>query len=67
MEIECQKELGNAVLLEEDEYLTEVNLEEMATTCERQHYWLLAIQTAWNATSLQDQQEQQKTVRRNTM
>ncbi len=44
LEIECQKELGYAGLLEEDKYLAEVNLEEMATTSgERQNYWLLAI------------------------
>jgi hypothetical protein len=46
LEIEHQKELGDAGLLEEDKYLAEVNLEEMATTSgERQHYWLLAIQS----------------------
>jgi hypothetical protein len=47
MEIEHQRELGDAGLLEEDKYLAEVNLEEMSTSLgERQHYWLLAIQTA---------------------
>ncbi len=67
LKIECQKELGDAGLLEEDKYLAEVNLEEMATTSgERQHYWLLAIQTAQNAKSLREQQEQKQTVRRNT-
>jgi hypothetical protein len=55
--------------LEEDKYLAEVNLEEMLATTsgERQHYWLLAIQTAWNAKSLWEQQEQQQTIRRNAM
>jgi hypothetical protein len=68
LEIERQKELGDTGLLEEDEYLAEVNLEEMAMTSgERQHYWLLAIQTARNAKSLREQWEQQQTVRRNTM
>ena len=44
MEIERQRGLGNAGLLEEDKYLGEVNLEEMATSSgERQHYWILAI------------------------
>ena len=44
VEIERQWELGDAGLLEEDKYLTEVNLEEMATSSgERQHYWILAI------------------------
>jgi hypothetical protein len=48
VEIERQRDLGNAGLLEEDKYLAEVNLEEMSTSLgERQHYWLLAIQTAW--------------------
>jgi hypothetical protein len=47
VEIERQRELGDAGLLEEDKYLAEVNLEEMATSLgEQQHYWLLAIQTA---------------------
>ena len=49
LEIEQQRELGDAGLLEEDKYLAEVNLEEMASSLgEWQHYWLLAIQTAWN-------------------
>ncbi len=67
LEIERQKEFGDTGLLEEDEYLAEVNLEEMATTSgERQHYSLIAIQTARNDKSLREQQEQQQTVRRNT-
>ena len=32
VEIERQRELGDAGLLEEDKYLAEVNLEEMATS-----------------------------------
>jgi hypothetical protein len=48
-EIERQRKLGDAGLLEEDKYLAEVNLEGLATTSgEQQHYWLLAIRTAWN-------------------
>jgi hypothetical protein len=44
MDIEHQRELGDAGLLEEDKYLAKVNLEEMATTSgEWQHHWLLAI------------------------
>ena len=44
VEIERQRELGEAGLLEEDKYLAEVNLEEMSNSSgERQHYWLLAI------------------------
>ncbi len=38
-EIECQHELGDAGLLEEDKYLAEVNLEGLETTLgEQQHY-----------------------------
>ena len=50
LEIECQWDLRDAGLLEEDKYLAEVNLGDMETTLgERQHYWLLAIQTARKA------------------
>jgi hypothetical protein len=64
VEIERQRELGDAGLLEEDKYLAEVNLEEMATSSgERQHYWLLAIQTARNHYALRAQQESQQMVR----
>jgi hypothetical protein len=63
LEIERQWDLGDAGLLEEDKYLAEVNLGDMETTSgERQHYWLLAIQTAWKAKLLWEQQEQQQTV-----
>ncbi len=55
MEIERQRELVDTDLLEEDKYLAKLNLEKMATTSgERQHYWLLAIQTAWNAKLLRE-------------
>ena len=58
VEIEHQQELGDAGLLEEDKYLAEVNLEEMATSSgEQQHYWLLAIQTARNHHTLKTQRE----------
>jgi hypothetical protein len=47
LEIECQWDLGDAGLLDEDKYLAEVNLGDLETTSgERQHYWLLAIKTA---------------------
>ncbi len=50
LEIERQWDLGDARLLEEDEYLLKVNLGDMETTLgEHQHYWLLAIQTAQKA------------------
>ena len=61
VEIERQQELGDAGLLEEDKYLAEVNLEEMSTSSgERQHYWLLAIQTARNHYALRAQMESQQ-------
>jgi hypothetical protein len=61
VEIERQRELGDASLLEENKYLAEVNLEEMATSSgERQHFWLLAIQTAWNHYALRAQRESQQ-------
>jgi hypothetical protein len=67
LEIERQRELGDAGLLEEDNYLAEVNLEEMASSSgERQHYWLLAIQTARKHYELRAQRESQQTVRGNT-
>ncbi len=56
MEIERQWDLGDAGLLEEDKYLAKVNLGDMKTTLgERQHYWLLAIQTVWKAKLLREQ------------
>ncbi len=67
LEIERQRELRDAGLLEEDNYLAEVNLEEMAPSLgEQQHYWLLAIQTARKHYELRAQREFQQTVRGNT-
>jgi hypothetical protein len=67
LEIECQWDLRDAGLLEEDKYLAEVNLGDMETTSgERQHYWLLAIQTARKAKLLWEQHERQQTVSRET-
>jgi hypothetical protein len=44
-----------------------VNLEEMATSSgERQHYWLLAIQTARNHYTLRAQWETQQMAQRDT-
>ena len=66
-EIECQQELSETGLLEEDKYLAEVNLEDMATSSgERQHYWLLAIQTARNHFTLKAQQESIQTAQSET-
>jgi hypothetical protein len=67
LEIERQRKLGDAGLLEEDKYLAEVNLEKMASSSgERQHYWLLALQTARNHYELRAQRESQHMVRANT-
>ena len=67
VKIERQRELGDAGLLEEDKYLAEVNLEEMATSSgERHYYWLLAIQTAWNHYALRAQRESQQMAQRDT-
>ena len=63
LEIERQRKLGDAGLLEEDKYLAEVNLEEMASSSgERQHYWLLGIQTARKHYELRMQRESQQMV-----
>jgi hypothetical protein len=65
--IEHQRDLGDAELLEEDKYLVEVNLGDKETTLgEHQHYWLLAIQTAWKAKLLWEQQKRQQTASRET-
>jgi hypothetical protein len=62
LEIEPQRDLGDAGLLDEDKYLAEDNLGNLETILgERQHYWLLAIKTAWKAKLLQEQQEGQQT------
>jgi hypothetical protein len=68
LEIERQRELGDAGLLEEDKYLAEVNLGDIENTLgECLHYWLLAIKTARKAKKLREQQEQQQTVSGETM
>ncbi len=62
LEIEHQRDMGDARLLEEDKYLADDNVGDMETTSgEHQHYWLLAIKTAWKAKLLWEQQEQQHT------
>ncbi len=56
MEIEKQQELGEDGLLGEDQYLMEVNLEDLETTNgEREEYWLLAIRAARMACTLRAQ------------
>ena len=68
MVIERQRELGDAGLLEEDKYLTEVNLGDIENTLgERLHYWLLVIKTVRKAKILWEQQEQQQTKSGETM
>ncbi len=66
-EIERQRELGDAGLLEEDKHLAVVNLEGLEDTSrERQHHWLLAIKTARKAKILREQHEQQQADSRTT-
>ena len=49
-EIEDQQELGYEGLLEEDQFLAEVNLEDLESSSgEQQEYWLVAIRTAREA------------------
>jgi hypothetical protein len=68
LEIECQRDLGDAGLLEEDKYLAEVNLGDLEPTLgECLHYWLLALKTARKAKLLWEQQEQQQTGSGETM
>ena len=63
MEIECQQELGDVGLLEEDKYLADVNLGDLENTLGVPlHYWLLEIKTARKAKLFWGQQEQHQTV-----
>jgi hypothetical protein len=49
-EIERQLELGTEDLLDEDQYLAEINLDDLESSSgERQEYWLLAIRAAREA------------------
>jgi hypothetical protein len=49
-EIEAQQDLGSDNLLEEDQFLAEVNLSDLeASSGEHQEYCLVAICTAWEA------------------
>ncbi len=49
-EIKAQQEMGYGGLLEEDQYLAEVNLEDLETSSgERQEYWLVAIRATREA------------------
>ncbi len=52
-EIEAHQELEYDGLLDEDQYLAEVNLDDLESSSgERQEYWLVAICAAWEACSL---------------
>jgi hypothetical protein len=52
-EIKEQMELGEAGLLEEDQFMMEVNLGNLENTSgENREYWLLAIKAAWMAATL---------------
>ena len=52
--IEAQQDMGWEDLTEEDQYLAEVNLEDLEhTSGKRQEYWLVAIQAAREASRLQ--------------
>jgi hypothetical protein len=54
MAIKAQQDIGQEDLLEEDQYLVEVNKEDLEhTSSERQEYWLVAIQAAREASCLQ--------------
>ncbi len=52
-EIEELMELGEAGLLEEDNWMLEVNLGDLESTSgEQEQYWLMAIKAAWEAAML---------------
>ncbi len=54
MAIEAQQDMGWEGLLKEDQYLAEVDLEDLEhTSGEQQKYWLVAIQAAQEAKRLQ--------------
>jgi hypothetical protein len=64
-EIEPQQEIGMEGLMEEDQYLAEVNLEDLeSSTGKRQEYWLVAIRAAWEASILQEQHRARQRHRR---
>jgi hypothetical protein len=57
-EIERQLKLGMEDLLDEDQYLAEINLDDLESSSgERQEYWLLAIRAAREASLLGRQQK----------
>jgi hypothetical protein len=58
-EIKEQMELGEAGLLEEDNWMLEVNLGDLESTPrEQEQYWLVTIKAAWEAATITWQNEQ---------
>ena len=48
--IKEQREMGMNGLLEEDQWLMEINLGDLdEVSGEREHYWLVAMEAAWEA------------------
>jgi hypothetical protein len=62
-ELEYQLMLGGESLAEEDEYLLEINLEDLDddSTGEDQIYWLMALKTARKAWQIQEERRQATT------
>ena len=59
-DIEEQMEMGTTGLLEEDQWMMEVNLGDMENSSgEREEYWLLAIQAVQEAATITRQRAQQ--------
>jgi hypothetical protein len=62
-EITKQLSMGAENLMEDDKYLLECNLSNIATTNEeQQEYWLLAIKAARMASFIQQQTTQQRCI-----
>jgi hypothetical protein len=62
-EITAQLSMGAESLMEDDMFLLECNLSDIATTNgEQQEYWLLAIQAARKAGQLHAQARQQQSI-----
>lgn len=60
-EIRQQLELGGEGLSDEDQYLLEINLNNMEGTAgKKEEYWLLAIRAARVAKQLRDEAAQQR-------
>jgi hypothetical protein len=62
-DIEEQMEMGTTGLLEEDQWMMEVNLGDIENSSgENEEYWFPAIRVAWEAATLTWQQTQQPQV-----